>query len=268
MRRTIGIIVAPISVSLLLLGCTSADNPERTNAGSAEPASTTSAPPTTSPGAEESSSTRAEATSSPAPSGASEEQGYTRAEIDYFEAIALGSEFEGSPETVKKWLQDVDVQVSGQPTAADLETLDDTVTDLNELISPIDINIVDQDADINIYIVPLSEFREYIPTYVEGNWGYFSYRFRETGELYTADIVVRSEGIEQGLRSHLLREELTQSFGLAKDSNTYPDSIFYQGTSFVEEYSDLDETMIDILYRPEIETGFTKQQVEEALVSD
>lgn len=168
---------------------------------------------------------------------------------------------------MKKWLQDIDIRISGAPTDEDQETLDDVVADLNELIPSVDIDLVDRDADINVYIVASSEFRDYIPEYVDGNDGFFYYRYRDSGELYKADIVVRSEGIEQELRSHLLREELTQSLGLAKDSNTYLKSIFYQGASLTEEYSNIDEIIIEMLYRPEIKAGFTKKQVAETFNS-
>ena len=49
-------------------------------------------------------------------------------------------------------------------------------------------------------------------------------------------------------QKHLLREELTQSLGLRNDSYTYPESIFYSNWTNTTEYTELDKSLIDMLY--------------------
>ena len=46
----------------------------------------------------------------------------------------------------------------------------------------------------------------------------------------------------------VIREEITQSFGLANDSWEYPDSIFFQGTNSQITFSELDKEIINELY--------------------
>ena len=59
--------------------------------------------------------------------------------------------------------------------------------------------------------------------------------------------MVASEGITQQERSHLIREEITQSLGLFRDSWRYPDSIFYQGWTATGEYASIDGPTIRLL---------------------
>ena len=67
-------------------------------------------------------------------------------------------------------------------------------------------------------------------------------------------------------QKHLLREELTQSLGLARDSYLYDDSIFQQSWTTVTQYSQMDKDIIRLLYHPEMEVGLDKTQVEDLLV--
>ena len=52
----------------------------------------------------------------------------------------------------------------------------------------------------------------------------------------------------QKAQKHLLREELTQSLGLCNDSWKYDNSIFYQGWTTTNQYSEMDKRLIDMLY--------------------
>ena len=188
----------------------------------------------------------------------------TQAELDYLADIALGTEFGEASATVRKWLKDVDVQIHGAPTKKDRETTAAVVADLNRLISTVEVRLVNKNADINIYFVPVATADEYVPGYVEGNDGFFTFYPEPSGELVGADIAVDTD-IMQVTRSHVIREELTQSFGLAKDSYKYPDSIFQQDYTEVQKYSAIDEAIIRLLYRPEIKVGFTRKQIENVI---
>jgi hypothetical protein len=74
--------------------------------------------------------------------------------------------------------------------------------------------------------------------------------------------IVRANAVEQ---KHLLREELTQSLGLAKDSNKYPESIFYADWTTTNKYANIDRDLVRLLYHPEMAVGLTETQVEETL---
>jgi len=80
--------------------------------------------------------------------------------------------------------------------------------------------------------------------------------------------LIASQGITQQERSHLIREELTQSLGLFQDSWRYPGSIFYQGWTDITEYSDLDRATIRLLYDSRLAPGMAPSEALEALGAD
>jgi hypothetical protein len=78
---------------------------------------------------------------------------------------------------------------------------------------------------------------------LKNNWGYFEL-YIDTGVMYVD--VFRARDIES--QKHLIREELTQSLGLVNDSWKYENSIFYQGWTTTNSYSEIDIKLIDLLY--------------------
>ena len=46
----------------------------------------------------------------------------------------------------------------------------------------------------------------------------------------------------------IIREEITQGFGLINDTYDYPESVFYQGRNFALKYTELDKEIIKKLY--------------------
>lgn len=64
----------------------------------------------------------------------------------------------------------------------------------------------------------------------------------------------------------MLREELTQSLGLARDSNLYPESIFQQSFSTkTTDYAPIDRDLIRLLYHPEMKVGLNRDEVDNLL---
>ena len=88
------------------------------------------------------------------------------------------------------------------------------------------------------------------------------------GAIYKGRILISSDGINQGERSHLIREELTQSLGLFQDSWQYPESIFYQGWTATPEYAAIDGPTIQLLYQPQLSAGMTQGQVRNLITLD
>ena len=191
---------------------------------------------------------------------------YTPEEISYFMEIALGAEFSENDfsensNIIRKWQGDLRIKVIGSPTSEDLKTLRTVINQINNLASGIELKIVDDRPNVKIHFVPVSEFSRYEPNYQPGNYGYAWTNCNENNIIYSANILITTTGVNQKERSHLIREELTQSLGLLKDSYKYENSIFYQPWTDTYEYSQLDKTVIQILYRPEIRPGMTKSQV-------
>ena len=164
-----------------------------------------------------------------------------------------------------KWTNDVKIKVHGNPTSADIDTLEQVVSELNDLQSEITLNIVKRNANVEIYFAPESRFRSIEPYYVPVNMGFFSVAGSDTGAIDNARILIASTGITQNERSHLIREELTQSLGLMRDSNRYPESIFYQGWTSTTEYAPIDRAIISMLYDSRLSLGMNKSQVQRGI---
>jgi hypothetical protein len=193
---------------------------------------------------------------------------YSKEEIDYFVEIAFGIEF-GTSQTIKKWERPIRYQVRGSPTKDDIETLKSVMKDLETITKgKITFKKTRVNPNMTIYFVPVDDMQKYEPNYISGNWGFFYIWWNSGSEIYRARILIGTDKPNQGERNHLIREEITQSLGLAMDSWTYEESIFYQEWSSVQDFAEIDRKVIEILYREDITPGMTKQQVKRILHTD
>jgi hypothetical protein len=181
--------------------------------------------------------------------------GYSAAEIDYFQQIAFGFEYGTASEIIRKWDENPRLQVFGVPTTEDREVLNDVISELNLLTEEVQIEMVEADPTMEVHFVPLSQFSEILPSYVPGNWGYFSVWFDGGGKIYRVVVLLASDAVNQEGRSHLIREEVTQGLGLAKDSNQYSTSIFFGQWTTTQTYDPIDKVLIEMLYRPQLLRG-------------
>jgi len=189
---------------------------------------------------------------------------YTDKEIEYFKEIAIGTEYGGNTQLIRKWDSDIKIKINGTPNQRDLSALNMTISDINDIIGDkISVYIDESNPNINIYFVPIHDFS--ICNAVPGNYGYFFCKWRNN-IIYECDICIATdESLLQEERSHMIREELTQSLGLMKDSLRYPDSIFYERWSYTQKYSAIDVKMNKILYSDDIKAGMRKDEVENVL---
>ena len=192
---------------------------------------------------------------------------FTLEEIEYFTEITLGAEFGDETPVIKKWTDDIRIKVNGEPTEKDLQTINKIIDDLNELISGIKIKIVEKNENLSITFSPESDFTSIDPNYVPTNYGFFWALWHDDNfVIYDASILISSVTISQKERSHLIREELTQSLGLMNDSNKYEDSIFYQEWTDIADFSEIDRAVIKLLYLNNIKPGLSKEQILKILI--
>jgi len=182
--------------------------------------------------------------------------------INYFLQVAMGSEWGSSGGVVRKWSGPVRIGVIGNPTREDEQTLNTVIAELNDLIEDDRVTVTRDDRNPNVVMrfVPEAQFRSVEPNYVPRNLGFFWLQWNNQS-ISNARILVSTTGVTQRERSHLIREELTQVMGLMRDSYDYPDSIFYQRWTDVNEYADIDREVIRLLYQPTITFGMSQQQV-------
>ena len=198
--------------------------------------------------------------------GTSDSSGiYSKQEIEYFFEIAFGAEYGSSGSVLHKWASDIRIRVNGTPTNADLDTLNQIVAELNTLVSSISFSIVTDNPNVDIYFTNVSQFPSIEPNYISGNVGFAWIWWDAAGDIFKGRILIALDGVNQQVRSHLIREELTQSAGLMKDSWRYQESVFYQGWTGTAAYAQIDRALIKLLYDPRLRSGMTQDQVKDAL---
>ena len=174
----------------------------------------------------------------------------------YFMEIALGSEYGLGDFTIKKWVQDIQLEVLGEPTGEDMETLRKVVAELNELLDMrIRIELVSSGGNVKLHFIPHQAFSQYEPPGIIFYGGFFWNWWNFAGEIHTGQIVIGSDRLSQAERNHLIREEVTQTLGLMNDSMRYRDSIFYQGRTETDRFSEIDRQLIRMLYSDGISAG-------------
>ncbi len=189
---------------------------------------------------------------------------YSKAGVEYLQEIGFCPEFElkKCDQVIKKWTSNVKVQIHGNYTESDEKELDNIISDLAELTG-LSIKKVSSNADINIYFVQQSKFNKYIPEYdkIAPQEGLFATHYNSNYIYYKATICIRDDTSELK-KHHLLREELTQSFGLTRDSYSYTNSVFQQDPQYKPvEYAEIDKEIIRILYDDKIKPGMSPTEV-------
>jgi hypothetical protein len=188
---------------------------------------------------------------------------YTQEELDYFYEIAFGLEH-GKSNVIHKWDKpEINVSIAGNPTKNHTKELNRVMKELTNLTS-IKFKIVDKNADIKVYFINHSDFTKHTSNnkLVQNSYGYFYTWWDRKNVIYKANVFIALDKGVMGEYNHLIREEFTQSLGLMNDSNTYVNSIFYQGTGVEREYTYTDEAIIKLLYEPKIKPGMTKSKIE------
>jgi len=182
--------------------------------------------------------------------------------IDYFNEVVYGSEFSGGEAVVRKWISDIKIYVQGDaPEYLDME-LDEIVRELNELVAPLKIKRVDSKSKANLTVFfgrgdDYARIEPRAKSHVAHNYGLFWVDWdKKSDALIKGSVYVDVfRAKSPRLQKHLLREELTQTLGIMRDSYTYKDSIFYQSNSLVTSYSEMDKAVIKRLYSSHIKTG-------------
>lgn len=186
---------------------------------------------------------------------------YSADELGYFQEVAFGSEHVHISPVIRKWTEDINVRIEGEPTGEDLLTLKRAIDLLNQLQDEITLKIDYFQTSIVISFQPESTFVNAHAKYQSVNPGFFWVRWIEE-EIYSGTVLIDSEDT-QAHRNAMIAEELTQALGLMNHSSRYPDSIFNDAQIVANQtLSLMDKKMVTMLYRPELKPGMS---VDEAL---
>jgi polyhydroxyalkanoate synthesis regulator phasin len=171
----------------------------------------------------------------------------------YFDEVVNKSEFSDS-RCVLKWKDDVKIFVKGKKVDYLMVELDKIVSELNGLIEPINISVVNNENESNMiiyfgdYITFGNLYPDVTKTNLENNYGYFRIDHKSNNIYFAKLYVDIYRTSKKSCEKHLLREELTQSLGLKNDSNKYPESIFYSEWTETTSYAEIDKELIQMLY--------------------
>jgi hypothetical protein len=182
-----------------------------------------------------------------------QEKHFSEEAKSYFDEVVVESEFSDS-RCVLKWKEDVKIFVKGKKVDYLMVELNKIVSELNDLINPINISVVDNENESNmiIYFGDYITFGNLYPdvnkTNLKNNYGLFRIYY-ESNTIYNVKLYVDIYRLsKKSCEKHILREELTQSFGLKNDSHKYPESIFYSEWTETTSYAKIDKELIQMLY--------------------
>ena len=197
---------------------------------------------------------------------------YNESVVSYFKEVALGFEFGNESKITRRWEGNMKLFIGGKPTPALLAETNRIVNEINDLAAnEFKVEVVGDSLQSNFYIffgagVSYATIFPAQSSFVASNWGLFSVSYTSSSVLFKGHMYVdinRANLLEQ---KHLLREELTQSLGLATDSDLYPESIFQQSFSTkTTEYAAIDRDLIRLLYHPKMKVGLDRDQVDKLL---
>lgn len=172
----------------------------------------------------------------------------------YFNEILRYSENRPHQEgPINKWTKDVNVYLYGEYTHMHKTQAIQVIKELNRLIYPRKINLVKNPKWANsfVYFGSKEEYNKNSMSGVKLTGRYLGHFHLLTyhQEIQNAYIFVNT--LDAGLKrqKHVIREEITQSLGFINDSYEYPESIFYQGFSENDFFTDMDKTIIRLLYQ-------------------
>ena len=193
---------------------------------------------------------------------------YSSDAVEYFAELGFGSEFEKDPSpVVRKWTSPIRIQLSGSYTEEDRREVLHITGELSELTG-LSFSLVHQNPNVRIYFTAQNQFSRLVPEYNPSNPqdGFFEVN----SDIYQSNVVSATVLIRASLtgrhRKHILREELTQSMGLMKDSFKYKDSVFQENHEYQPvQYSLMDREVLKILYDKRIHPGMNKTQALAAL---
>jgi hypothetical protein len=190
---------------------------------------------------------------------------FSQAEIDYYVEIALGSELGNASRRVRKWGEEVVLEVRGAPGEADRAELERVVTELNGLLAEPEVRIAGpgEGGQAVIHFAPESTFEEIDSRYVPVNLGFVWITWDGSDRIRTGLVLVdNTDRIDQATRNHLIREEVTQMLGLLQDSPRISGSIFFGSfRPSPTEYLPIDRAVLRMHGDPRVQRGMTETEL-------
>ena len=185
-----------------------------------------------------------------------------QAALSLLEQVAYSAEYGSSRTGLIRWETPLRIYVGGKPTKADLATLNTFMIQMASRVPnmPNMTRVATaSEANVTIYFVPLKQMKNYVTNYTEGNWGYVYYWYTNW-KITKMEVAIATDVTDQKARNHLIMEELVNGMGLGNDHYAYSDSITYQNWTTVQQLSEVDWLMLNMIYHEDAYTGMTWSQ--------
>ena len=184
----------------------------------------------------------------------------------WFEEVVLDMEYsegDGDITLVQKWMAPIGFRVYGNPTEEDLAVLNAFFAQLNRIPGFPGFYTAEAEGQEHMQIHFLDEnvFAEGFSSVVNGEDAYGATQFwyyNQTNEIHTARVGCRGD-ISQSERNSVLMEEIVNALGIS-DTFLREDSITYQYSNENTALSDVDWTLLKLLYHPDVKCGMDREQ--------
>jgi len=182
----------------------------------------------------------------------------------FFNEVCLDAEIthSGDPSLLQKWTAPIRYTVSGSPTEEDKAVLTGFVAWLNTIegFPGIAESAGNHETNLRIYFCTQEELIDRMGDNFTGMDGAVTFWYEEN-VIYDAIICIRTD-LHQELRNSVILEELYNGLGPIQDTWLREDSIIYAGYSEPQELTAVDELVLKLLYRRELQCGMDARECE------
>jgi hypothetical protein len=170
--------------------------------------------------------------------------------IEYYNEVAGKPEYGNKNSNgFRKWTQDVNIFFDFENSDSIKIYSKEILKDLNDLINPINLEIVNNKNEANILLY-FGDFIDYKIKYnIKNDGSFLGYAStRGVNNVILNSYIFINKKLSGTELKSVLREEITQSLGFCNDSWKYPKSIFYQGKNLNTQFSEIDKKIIQLHY--------------------
>ena len=168
--------------------------------------------------------------------------------------------------TLTRWEDDVKVYLSGAATVADIAFFEEFVMQLSfrvPLMPRIERVYDRNEANVVINYVPRADINSIIPN-LSGESD-VAYWHEQTDSVFQVGTIALCTEITQEGRNYGLLWSMVQLLGANNDGCDYEDSVLYPAWTEVQELSEIDWLILNMIYSPWVDAGMTADEVYDAV---
>lgn len=188
--------------------------------------------------------------------------------IRWFNEVSLDTEFSngGDATLVQKWDEPIAFMVHGDYTEEDWATLTRFTQWLNTLEGFPGISETQDsaEANLNIHFTDAQGLVNIMGQDFVGLDGAVTFWYDGDNAIYQEVICIRTD-LAQEVRNSVIMEEIYNGLGPVQDTILREDSLIWQGYSWPQELTAVDELILRLLYHPAIARGMNALDCEEVI---